>query len=310
MGNTPKLGGTKMSSEREDNESVEEETKKAVIDRVIRREAVEVADFKASLDKLNKAIAELTAVIDAATTDLTAVLSEEYISTEPVDLKPYGKGAMLVSNEVFEPVANAGIVVLPTTEEEVAEVVRIANTYKIPITQLAKNAKREKYTTSIREGTIIMDLRLMGKKITKPSNIPPVIHRFIVERWAENLKPLKQKFVEAGLVGASFTEKSPDSPRERLNYYFDQDGVLQFNFESDEDTGETLMTYKDYETGFRALADKNFDSMKAFLDGDFKIEPSPETALKMAHLMPDMIEAYIKALNDAEKKFKVQLPKY
>lgn len=205
---------------------------------------------------------------------------------------------------------STGILVLPSTENEAAAVVRIANDYGIPVTPIALYTNTATNATSSSGGAIIMDLRLMGKKISKPTDIPPMVLRFILERWSEHLKPIKQRFVEAGLVGASFTEKAPDAPFDRLNYSFDQDGVLKFDFESDVDTGETIITYKNFETGYRALADRNFDSMQAFLDGFFKIEPSAEDALKMATIMPDMIEAHIKAVSDAEKKFKVELPKY
>lgn len=98
-------------------------------------------------------------------------------------------------------------------------------------------------------------------------------------------------------------------PLERLNYSFDQDGTLKFDFESDKDTGKTIITYKDFENRYRALTDRNHDYPKVLREDISKIEPSTEDALKIAPMMLDMIEAFIKALRDAEKKFKVQLPK-
>jgi hypothetical protein len=150
----------------------------------------------------------------------------------------------------------------------------------------------------------------MGKKISKPADIPPDVLRFILERWSEHMKPIRHKFVEVGLVGKRFTEKAADMPLDRLNYSFTQEGIWKFDFESKKDTGQTTITYVDFYNGYRALADRNYDYMKAFQNGIFKIEPSAEDALKMITVMPEMIEAFIKSIGDAEKKFKVQLPKY
>mgnify|MGYP006270442477 CR=1 FL=1 len=124
------------------------------------------------------------------------------------------------------------------------------------------------------------------------------------------MKPMKERFVEAGLAGKTFTEKAPDLPLGILNYSIASDGTWTFDFDSEKQTGEIVITYVDFEKGYRALADKNYDSMKAFQEGLFKIEPSADEALKMAPLMPDMIEAHIKAVKDAEKKFKIDLPMY
>ncbi|MEM2135213.1 MAG: hypothetical protein QXS27_02100 [Candidatus Jordarchaeaceae archaeon] len=290
-----------MSLKKEkDIESLEERTEKIVIDRVIVKEAVAETELLETINKVSLAVAELT-----------AVLGKERVTTDPTILKHYSRDFYIpVKKAAFESVSSTGILVLPATDEEAAECLRIANDYDIPVTTVTSGAKVVFNTTPSIHSAMIMDLRLMGRKISKPADIPPLILRFILERWSELLEPLKHRFVEAGLVGASFTEKSADAPFDRVNYYFDRDGALKFDFESDEDKGKTIITYKDFETGFRSLEDKNFDSMKAFLEGHFKIEPSPEEALKMAPMMPDMIEAHKKAVIDAEKKFNIELPRY
>lgn len=150
----------------------------------------------------------------------------------------------------------------------------------------------------------------MKKKISKPADIPPEVLRYILERWSERMKPLRPRFAEAGLVGKSFTEKAPDMPLGRLNYSFTEDGTWEFDFESKQDTGQTIINYIDFENGYRALADENYDYMKAFQEGIFTLEPSAEDGLRMAPMMPDMIKAFIKAIGDAEKKFNMELPKY
>ncbi len=290
-----------MSREkREDTEILEEKTGKVLVDRVIRKEAVEAADLETILNKT-----------DSASIEITAFLGEGFVSTDPVDLKPYlRKLYMSVSGIKLTSFAEAGILVLPRTREETDAVNEIAEKYNIPVISVATGTKIKNDVDPLRDGLIIMDLRLMGSKISKPCEMPPLINKYILLRWSENLRPVRQRFVEAGLVGATFTEKAPDLPFERLNYYFDHEGVLQFDFDSEEDTGETIMTYKDFETGYRALSDRNFDSMQAFLDGKFKLEPSAETALKMHSLMPNMVEAFIKAIKDVEKEFNIELPKY
>lgn len=148
------------------------------------------------------------------------------------------------------------------------------------------------------------------KVIEKPADIPPDIIKFIDERWSERLKAHKQKFVDAGLAGAKFTEKCPDSPLPVINYHFSQDGVLVFDWDEKDEAGETIVTYADFETGWRAMVDRNYDTLDAFTRGLFKVEPRPENGLKMIPVMEDMVEAYIGAVTDAEKKFAIRLPKY
>jgi hypothetical protein len=148
------------------------------------------------------------------------------------------------------------------------------------------------------------------KQIKRPADIPPKVLRYILEHWAEGMKLMKDRFVEAGLAGKSFTEKAPDLPLGILNYSIAPDGTWRFDFHSKKQTGEIVMTYVDFESGYRALADKNYDSMKAFQEGLFKIEPFEDEVLKMAPLMPDMIEAFVKAVKDAEEKFNMILPTY
>lgn len=148
------------------------------------------------------------------------------------------------------------------------------------------------------------------KKVSKPTDIPTEVNQYLLRRWSELMKPIRHKFVEAGLTGKSFTEKAPDMPWKRLNYSFTKDGTLKFDFKSKEDTGQTVIDYVDLETGYRALADANFDYMKAFEEGKFRLQPSADDALRMAPMMPEMAMAFRKAIADTEKKFDIELPKY
>jgi len=144
----------------------------------------------------------------------------------------------------------------------------------------------------------------------KPADIPPEVWRFLVERWAMHMKPVGHKFVEAGLAGKKFTDKAPDMPLGKLNYTITEDGSWKFDFESKEDTGDTVIAYADFENGYRAAADINYDYVKAVEEGKFKIEGSFEDAMKVGLMMSDIVKAFAKAIRDAEKKFSVELPKY
>ena len=124
------------------------------------------------------------------------------------------------------------------------------------------------------------------------------------------MKPIGYKFVEAGLAGKRFTDKAPDMPLGRLNYVILNDGSWKFDFEAKEDTGETIISYADFESGYRAAADINYDYGKAVEEGKFRVEGSFEDAMKMGAMMSDIVTAFKKAIEDTEKKFSVELPKY
>lgn len=150
----------------------------------------------------------------------------------------------------------------------------------------------------------------MRKRISDPAEIPPGVLIYMSYRWAANLKPVSHKFVEAGLAGKSFTERAPDIPIGRLNYSFDSEGNLKWDFDSKKDTGECLISYTSWREAYRSLADENYDYWKAFEEGVFKLDRKPDEILKMAPLMQDMAKAFVKAINEAEGKFNIKLPKY
>ena len=148
------------------------------------------------------------------------------------------------------------------------------------------------------------------REIAKAADMQTRVGRYLLERWSEHLKPIRHRVIEAGLVGKSFTETSPDMPGGLINYSFAEDGTLVFDFKSREATGQSIIHYVDFETGWRALADENYEYMKAFEEGKFWVEPSPEDALRMEPLMPDMARAFAKAMEDTENEFNIQLPRY
>jgi hypothetical protein len=146
--------------------------------------------------------------------------------------------------------------------------------------------------------------------IRREVDVPHEINRFILNRFAELLTPIRPMFVNAGLAGRTFTETAPDMPWKRLNYSFDTKGAWIFDWDSDRDTGETIITYVSVEEGQRSLVDINYPYMRNLLKGVFKIRPTAEHALKMAPMMPLMIRYHNQAIDEAEKKFNVVLPKW
>nr|MDO8079152.1 FAD-binding oxidoreductase [Candidatus Freyarchaeota archaeon] len=103
-----------------------------------------------------------------AVAELTALLGEDHVSTDPVDLKVYSKDFYTpVAKAFLGSVAEAGILVLPANTEEVAAAVRIANKYRISVTPFALGTNMASNAIPSKEGAIIMDLRLMrGVKVS------------------------------------------------------------------------------------------------------------------------------------------------
>ncbi|MEM2135216.1 MAG: FAD-binding oxidoreductase [Candidatus Jordarchaeaceae archaeon] len=114
--------------------------------------------------------------MDRVVEELKKVLGEEYVSIDTVDLVPYGKDFYTpVAKAFLGTVAEAGILVLPSTTEEVAAVVRIANKYKIPITPFALGTNMASNATPSRKGAITMDLRRMKKVKVNPETLTATI---------------------------------------------------------------------------------------------------------------------------------------
>ncbi len=148
------------------------------------------------------------------------------------------------------------------------------------------------------------------KIIQREVDVPHDVNRFVLERFAELLAPIRYQFVRAGLVGHSFTEKAPDMPWKRLNYSFDERGTWVFDWSAEHDTGETIIEYINVEEGHRSLVDINYPYMSNLLKGIFRIFPTAEFALRMAPMMPYMIRCHNQAIDEAETKFNVELPKW
>jgi hypothetical protein len=149
----------------------------------------------------------------------------------------------------------------------------------------------------------------MPKKIVRPADTPPEAYHYWHRRWCEILsREHREDFVAAGLAGASFTERVPDAPGGAgyFSYAFAQDGGVAFL----EGEGRAVAEYDSYELGFRMLSDETCDGGKQIEAGRFRIISEPEQWLRLMQLLPILRAACRRAVEDAEARFDLDLPKY
>ncbi len=152
-------------------------------------------------------------------------------------------------------------------------------------------------------------MEVSKKIIVNPADMPKEVFDYYHERWAEYLNEhYKEHFAQSGVGGHSFMEKAPDSPSGTgfFSYSFDADGTMRFI----ENEGEAVVEYDFYEIGHRALADPNVDARKLMEEGKLRFIKNAELFTKLIPLIPLMREAYYAIVEDVEKKFNVDMPKY
>ena len=149
----------------------------------------------------------------------------------------------------------------------------------------------------------------MRKRIERPADTPIEVYDYMHKRWAEYLNQhYKERFVQAGVVDVSFTEKCPDCPdgSGEFNYQFASDGTLEFTNHE----GGAIIEYDSYDIGYRLLADANYDGMELLEKGEIRHSKNLEHFISLAELLPLMREALYVAIADAENKFNIEMPKY
>lgn len=147
------------------------------------------------------------------------------------------------------------------------------------------------------------------EKIANAADTPLEVFEYWHKRWAEYLnKKYKDRFLQSGVAGHSFTEKTPDSPSGTgyFSYAFASDGTLDFI----EEVGEAIVEYNSYEIGHRALADPGVDAGKLMAEGKLRFTENAELFTKLIPLIPLMREAYYAVLDEVNEKFDVEMPKY
>ncbi len=149
----------------------------------------------------------------------------------------------------------------------------------------------------------------MRKRIERPAETPPEVYVYWHQRWVEYLNEnYKERFVQAGVVDMSFTEKCPDCPDGNggFHYHFASDGALEFT----DHEGDAILEYDSYDIGYRLLGDENYDAMELLGKGTLRLSENAEHFMKLAEVMPLMREGFHVAIADAEKKFNIEMPKY
>ena len=147
------------------------------------------------------------------------------------------------------------------------------------------------------------------KKIARPADTPLAVYDYWHQRWAEYLNQhYKERFLKAGIAGMSFTERCPDCPdgSGAFHYAFSPEGSLDFI----DQEGEAVVEYDSYDIAYQLLGDEGCDTMELLNQGRLRFVQNFEHFVKLGEMLPLMREAFYFAINDAEKKFKVEMPKY
>lgn len=112
---------------------------------------------------------------DAAIARFQAALGAENVLIDGDVVRPYNKVMMAVPSEEHTPSA----VVTATTVEQVQEVVKICNEFKVPVWTIS-TGRNFGYGSAapVQRGQVVLDLRKMNKILTSiPSCAPPWSNR-------------------------------------------------------------------------------------------------------------------------------------
>ncbi len=149
----------------------------------------------------------------------------------------------------------------------------------------------------------------MTRKIENPADTPVEVYDFWHQVWCDYLNEnYREKFVEAGLPGCTFTEKVPDAPGGKgyFSYGYQSDGTLYFL----EGEGDAVIEYDSYALGIQMLGDENCSFLDQVKAGKVRLVKNPQDFARMGPLQPLQREAFKVAIEEAEKKFDLELPKF
>ncbi|MCZ2154891.1 MAG: hypothetical protein LC114_13500 [Bryobacterales bacterium] len=149
----------------------------------------------------------------------------------------------------------------------------------------------------------------MAIRIVRPADTPADAYHYWHRRWCEILtERSRAELVAAGLAGASFTERVPDAPDGKgyFSYAIGDEGSVHFM----DGEGEAVCEYNTYELGFRLLSDATLDIGKVIEADGLRIISRREKWLALISLLPILRTACHQAIEEAEQKFDLELPKY
>ncbi len=147
------------------------------------------------------------------------------------------------------------------------------------------------------------------KKYESPVDVPKEIDDYWHARWAEYMNEHhKEKFLEAGLAGYTFTEKAPDTPNGASCYHFGfrSDGAFEFRDEE----GDAIVEWDTYALAYRTLGDERYNPEKDIAEGRCRYTKNPEHFGIASGIIPAFREALKVAIAETEEKYGVELPKY
>lgn len=151
--------------------------------------------------------------------------------------------------------------------------------------------------------------KLPRMKIVRPANTPVEVYDYWHQRWVQYLNEhYRERFVQAGVVNISFTERCPDCPDGggAFHYSFASDGTLGFI----DHEGNAIVEYDSYDIAYRLLGDETCNMMELLEKGVLRFTRNIEHFLRLAELLPLMREAFHVAIADAENRFDIEMPKY
>jgi len=149
----------------------------------------------------------------------------------------------------------------------------------------------------------------MARKIENPADTPVEVYDYWHQVWAGYLNEhYRDRFIEAGLAGLTFTERVPDAPGGKgyFSYGYGEDGSLYF-FEGE---GNAIIEYDSYALGIQMLGDENCSFAEQVKAGRVRFVKNPQDFARMGPLQPLQREAFRVAVDAAEAKFDIELPKY
>ena len=146
-------------------------------------------------------------------------------------------------------------------------------------------------------------------KYTSPVDVPKEIDDYWHARWAEYMNEhYKDKFLEAGLAGYTFTEIAPDAPNGAGRYHFGfrSDGAFEFRDEE----GDAVVEWDSYTLAYRTLGDETYSPEKDIAEGRCRYTKNPEHFGMASAIISFFREALRVTIAETEEKFGVEMPKY
>ncbi|OPL13506.1 MAG: hypothetical protein AVO39_10545 [delta proteobacterium MLS_D] len=136
---------------------------------------------------------------------LVSIVGKDFVSSEPPDLIPYVKDSY--STMMGMNVGLPDFVVLPKTEDEVVQIVRLANEYKIPIYPRSFGVNIAGSALPYQSGGMVIDLKRMDRILeinedTMTATIEPGVS------WGQLRKAAKKKGLDVIPIGGPY-ETSP-----------------------------------------------------------------------------------------------------